>query len=49
MFESIELRQAKNGFVVIVHTEEETNEYVMMNSRQVIKFIKEQMNLQEAN
>ena len=41
MFESIEIRKVTNGFVVILNTEDETNEYVFDTSRKAIKFIKE--------
>lgn len=41
MFESIEIRKAKNGFVVILNTEEGTDEYVFDTARKAIKFIRE--------
>jgi hypothetical protein len=41
MFESIEIRKVTNGFIVILNTEEEANEYVFDTSRKAIRFIKE--------
>jgi len=41
MFESIELRKAKNGFVVVVTTDDGSEEYVYDSSRKAVKFIKE--------
>ena len=41
MFESIEIRRATNGFILVVTTEEETREYVYDTSRKAVKVIKE--------
>lgn len=41
MFDSIEIRKAANGFIVILHTEDDTNEYVFDTPRKAVKFIKE--------
>ena len=41
MFDSIEIRKVTNGFIVILNTEDDTNEYVFDTSRKAIKFIKE--------
>jgi hypothetical protein len=41
MFESIEIRKVTNGFIVVLHTEDETTEFVFDSSRKAIKFIKE--------
>lgn len=41
MFESIEIRRAANGFILVVTTEEETKEYVYDTSRKAIKVIKD--------
>lgn len=43
MFESIEIRKARNGFVLTLNTEEEegAQEFVFDSSRKAIKFIKE--------
>lgn len=41
MFESIEIRKVANGFVVVLTTEDDTNEYVFDTPRRAIKFVKE--------
>jgi hypothetical protein len=41
MFESIEIRKVANGFVLTVHTEEETKEYVYDSSRKAMRVIKQ--------
>lgn len=41
MFESIEIRKVANGFIVILTTEEDAQEYVFDTSRKAIKFIRE--------
>jgi hypothetical protein len=41
MFESIEIRKVTNGYIVILNTEDETQEYVFDTSRKAIKFIRE--------
>jgi hypothetical protein len=41
MFESIEIRRAANGFILVITTEEETREYVYDSSRKAIRVIKE--------
>lgn len=41
MFESIEIRRAANGFILVVTTEEETKEYVYDTSRKALRVIKE--------
>ena len=41
MFESIEIRRATNGFILVITTEEETREYVYDTSRKAIRVIKE--------
>lgn len=41
MFESIEIRKAANGFILVVTTEEETKEYVYDTSRKALRVIKE--------
>lgn len=41
MFESIEIRRATNGFILVVTTEEETREFVYDSSRKAIRVIKE--------
>jgi hypothetical protein len=41
MFESIEIRKVANGFIVILNTEDDTNEYIFDTSRKAIRFIRE--------
>lgn len=41
MFESIEIRRAANGFILVITTEEETREYVYDTSRKALKVIKD--------
>jgi hypothetical protein len=41
MFESIEIRRASNGFILVITTDEETREYVYDTSRKAIRVIKE--------
>jgi len=41
MFESIEIRKAANGFILVVTTEDETREYVYDTSRKAMRVIKE--------
>jgi hypothetical protein len=40
MFESIEIRRAANGFILVITTEDETREYVYDTSRKALKVIK---------
>lgn len=41
MFDSIEIRKVTNGFIVILNTEDDANEYVFDTSRKAIRFIKD--------
>ena len=41
MFESIEIRKAANGFILVVHTEEDAKEYVYDTSRKLMRVIKQ--------
>lgn len=41
MFESIEIRKVANGFVVTVHLEDETVEYVFDTARKAMSHIKQ--------
>lgn len=41
MFESLEIRKVKNGFIVTLHTEEEDLEYVYDTERKALKFIRD--------
>jgi hypothetical protein len=49
MFESIEIRRAANGFILVVTTEEETREYVYDTSRKALKVIKEYLESKNNN
>jgi hypothetical protein len=41
MFESIEIRKATNGFILVITTEDETKEYVYDTSRKALKVLRE--------
>ena len=41
MFESIEIRRATNGFILVITTEDETREFVYDTSRKALRVIKE--------
>lgn len=41
MFESIEIRQVTNGFVLVVRTEDEEKEFVYDSSRKAMRVIKQ--------
>lgn len=43
MFESIEIRRAANGFILVITTEDETREYVYDTSRKALRVIKEHL------
>ena len=49
MFESIEIRRAANGFILVVTTEEETREYVYDTSRKALKVIKKYLESKNNN
>lgn len=49
MFESIELRKAKNGFVINLRTDNDDTEYVYDSERKVIKFIKDMLEASKSN
>ena len=40
MFESLEIRRAANGFILVVHTEDEDKEYVYDTERKLMRVIK---------
>ena len=48
MFESIEIRKAANGFILTVHTEEETKEFVYDTSRKAMRVIKQYIEADKA-
>ena len=41
MFESIEIRKAANGFILVVTTDDEAKEYVYDTSRKAMRVIKQ--------
>jgi len=43
MFESLEIRKAANGFILVVHTEDETKEYVYDTERKLLRVIKSRL------
>jgi hypothetical protein len=40
MFESIEIRRAANGFILIVNSEEDSKEYVYDTERKLMRSVK---------
>lgn len=40
MFESIEVRKAANGFILVVHSEDEDQEFVYDTSRKLMRAVK---------
>lgn len=40
-FESIEIRKANNGVIVVLRTDDEDQEYVFDSDRKAIRFIKD--------
>jgi hypothetical protein len=40
MFESLEIRKAANGFILVLHTEDETKEFVYDTERKLLREIK---------
>jgi len=41
MFESIEIRKAANGFILVVNTEDESKEFVYDTSRKAMRVLKQ--------
>jgi hypothetical protein len=41
MFESIEIRKVSNGFILVVNTEDESNEFVYDTQRKLLRVIKQ--------
>ena len=39
-YESIEIRRVQNGFIVVIHTEDDVQEYVYDSSRKAVKIIR---------
>jgi hypothetical protein len=43
MFESLEIRRAANGFILVVNTEDEAREYVYDTERKLMRVIKQHL------
>jgi hypothetical protein len=43
MFESLEIRRAANGFILVVNTEEDAREYVYDTERKLIRVVKQHL------
>jgi hypothetical protein len=43
MFESLEIRKAANGFILVVNTEDETREFVYDTERKLMRVIKQHL------
>jgi len=41
MFESIEIRRAANGFILVVHSEDEDKEFVYDTARRLMRVVKQ--------
>jgi tRNA A37 threonylcarbamoyladenosine synthetase subunit TsaC/SUA5/YrdC len=40
MFESLEIRKATNGFILVVHSEDDDQEFVFDTSRKLMRTVK---------
>ncbi len=49
MFESMEIRKVKNGFILLVRTEVDEFEYVYDSSRKALKVMKEFLEGEDKN
>ena len=43
MFESLEIRKATNGFILVIHTEDETKEFIYDTERKLIAAVKKNL------
>jgi len=43
MFESIEIRKAANGFILVINTEDDTKEFVYDTERKLMRALKMQL------
>ncbi len=41
MFETLEIRRAANGFILVVNTEDESNEFVYDTERKLLRVVKQ--------
>lgn len=49
MFETIEVRKVKNGFIVVITDEDDSNEYVFDTSRKALRMIKGLMEMKSSD
>ncbi len=49
MIDTVEIRKAKNGFVVMINSEDSSEEYVFDNMRKVFRFLKERLDPKDAS
>ena len=43
MFESLEIRKAANGFILVINTEDESKEFVYDTERKLMRVIKQHL------
>jgi hypothetical protein len=43
MFESLEIRRAANGFILVINTEDEAKEYVYDTERKLMRVVKQHL------
>ena len=43
MFESIEIRRAANGFILVINTEDDSKEYIYDTERKLMRALKAQL------
>lgn len=43
MFESLEIRRAANGFILVVNTEDEAREFVYDTERKLLRVVKQHL------
>lgn len=49
MFESLEIRKAANGFILVLHTEDDTKEFVYDTERKLLREIKKYLGEKSAD
>lgn len=45
MLESIEIRKAENGFILVIHDSDDDREYIYDTERKLFKALREQLNV----
>lgn len=43
MFETLEIRRASNGFILVVNTEDESSEFVYDTARRLMRVVKQHL------